>query len=138
MRLYYDGKLSNKKQRVFTITRFYFANPNEEYETDTLTNCIALEGHSCESSVKKDIFFGRWKGVDLVYYDENGQWIEKDEFTIEELEKMIGVNGYKLVDIEAVCNSSMNVEIDWIEIEDNTGEQLILSDFNDVNIRTII
>lgn len=118
MRIYINGTLSNE-QETFLPADFFFSNENAEYTDIVSENCIEIYGMECESSVNDKSFSCRWKGVLLSSIDDNGDIIEKEIYSVDEVLDIIKAGNLKLNNIMAYFDSNVKVDITDVEIEDS-------------------
>ena len=120
MRIYLDGKLSTK-QETFLPATLWFATDNCDDNTEVSEECLCLDGLFCESCVEDNEFSCRWKGVEI-HYDENGEEIETENFTLDKFISLITEKKMRLENMDAYYDSDVFVTITGLNIVDGDKE----------------
>lgn len=119
---YIDGILS-KKQDCFLPSSLWFATEDCDDNTDISDTCLRLDGLHTEGKVWDDEHFTcRWKGVELCYIDESGEYVETEEFTPEEFQKIINFKDMRLVNMDVHTDTDLTVTItNFVLLEEETS-----------------
>lgn len=108
MRAYLDGTLS-KEQEIFLPQDLWFSTEECYDNTIVSEDCICVSGLTCESKTENKEFSCRWKGVVLTYINNEGKEIETEDFTVDELLKMIKDKNMRLTNMSAFFDTDVEV-----------------------------
>lgn len=108
MRAYLDGTLS-KEQEIFLPQDLWFSTEECYDNTIVSEDCICVSGLTCESKTENKEFSCRWKGVVLTYINNDGKEIETEDFTVDELLKMIKDKNMRLTNMSAFFDTDVEV-----------------------------
>lgn len=120
MRLYLDGKLSTNTETFFPQS-LWFASEDCEFDYEVSEECIRLDGLSCEARSRNGEFAARWKGVELVYLKRDGnttEYVETEDFTLDQFAKMISNKNMRLVNMDACYDENVNATVTELTISD--------------------
>lgn len=117
---YIDGILS-KKLDSFLPSSLWFATEDCEDNREVSDTCIRLDGLHTEGNIWDDKHFTcRWKGVEVCYFDNNGEYVETEEFTPEEFMETIKDINMRLVNMEVHTDTDVTVKItNFVLLEEN-------------------
>ena len=110
MRAYINGQLSNS-QDTFLLASLWFASEDCEDNMEISDKCIRIDGLFVEGTSDTDEFSCRWKGVELCYVNSEGEYIETEDFTVEEFQNLIKEKNMRLVNGDAYFDSNVDVKI---------------------------
>lgn len=122
MRAYIDGELDTLQKESFFVVSFWFANEDSEDNFEISENCIRLDSLHAEGSSDGTNFSIRWKGVELCYIDEQGNYRETEDFTLDDFDKMIKEKNMRLVNADGYPSSNVNVTITNFTLVDGENE----------------
>lgn len=111
MRAYLNGTLS-VCQETFIPQDLWFSTEECNDNTVVSEDCICVSGLTCESKTEDKEFSCRWKGVILTYVNNEGKEIETEDFTVDELLKMIKDKNMRLTNVEVMLTKLLFVEKD--------------------------
>ena len=130
MRAYINGELSTPQLDTFFLVSFWFANEECEDNTEVSENCIRLDGIWTEGSSENTEFSCKWKGVALCYLNEEGFYLEIENFTLDDFEKMIKEKNMKIVNADGYPSSTVNAKITEFKLVD--GEKELVFDTDEI------
>ena len=128
MRAYIDGELSRpndepvKNGSCFIPDTLWFANEEDDYDLEISKTCLRLNAMIPESGVHDSEFSCRWKGIEICYINDNGEYIETEDFTIKELLEIIKEKNMSLVNMEAYYDGDINVKLTHLLLVDREME----------------
>ena len=129
MRAYICGKLSTN-QNCFLPASLWFATPDCEYNIELSDKCIRIDGLEIESAVNECEFSCRWKGVELCYINCDGEYIESEDFTVEQFKNILEEKNMSLANMDAYFDSSVNVTVTQFTLVD--PESSLKLEFDDI------
>ena len=121
MRIFMDGTLS-EKQGCFLPCELWFATEDCEDNTIVSEDCLCLSGHECESSVDGTKFSCRWKGVSLIYVNDDGEEIDTEDFTYEEFINILKERNMTLQNMSANFDTDVDATITELMVCDADGD----------------
>lgn len=115
MRAYIDGTLS-VTQNCFLPASIWFYNPDEGFNEEISYKCIRLDGLEVEGGVEGTEFGCRWKGVELCYTNEDGEYIETENFTFEDLTNLIETRKLSEINMDAYYDTNVKAKITKLKL----------------------
>lgn len=117
MRAYIDGNLSRPNNEpvldgdCFIPSTLWFANTEDDYDLEVSETCLRLDAQLTESGVQDSEFSCRWKGIEICYINDDGVYIETEDFTLEDFVEIIKEKNMNLVNMEAYYDADVNVRL---------------------------
>ena len=135
MRLYLEGKLS-KPLTFFHPVSVWLANPECDFDWEVTEDCVRIDGLHTDAHAKEGEFQSTWRGVELVYIKRDGEtteYVETEDFTLDQLAKLVTEKKLRLVNMDGYMNESVDVIItklsildgnDWYDLDEDLIDEI--------------